>query len=411
MSTKRKIIIIVIAVLSVLLITGGVVFGLYYKNGLEKAEKTAKIIDCLPDEINDYEGYDELINEAYKSYQKLSGWQKKMVSNKRKLSYIVIAYAEYKANNLRTEMQKVTVDSVKTTTILSDIDKLYNEFDSKQRTFLSEEEKFVLENYLKVNSVIKGLNEINEDVVNKYDELSDLQKIYRSIDAEYVELVYNYDLIKEFGKQLKFLKQFIFTVSGDGYSIKAADDVVITGELVIPEIYGGKQVVAIEENAFSEQREITSIVVPDCVTSIGCGAFKGCNKLESISLPFTGNTAESNAYNAVFGFIFGYDTKTNTDFHTRNKSDSFVNKDAMSHDTAIWQYSCYNADRNWGDYKIRCYYYHIPRSLKSVIITKQTEVKTAAFNGCTMLTSITYTQGIQSKGECAFQNCTAMVNE
>lgn len=404
MSTKRKIIIIIIVVLSVILVAGGIVGGLYYKNGIEKAEKTAEIIDCLPDEINDYEGYDYLINEAYTSYQKLAGWQKKKVSNKNKLRSIVRAYAEYKADNLRAEMQKVTVDSIKTSTVLSDVVDLYNEMDSDQRNFLTEDERYVLDNYLKVNDVINGINDIYGDVVNKYGELSDLQKIYRSIDAEYVELVYNYDLIKEFGKQLEFLKQFIFTVSGDGYSIKAADDVVITGALVIPEIYSGKQVVAIEENAFSGQRELTSVEVPNSVTSIGCGAFKGCNKLESISLPFTGNSMNSSAYNAVLGYVFGY-TEVESSGQKGDKGEDFVDKTTGNVDGAVWQYSCYNGDSYRGGYLLKSYYCNIPSSLRKVTITKQTEVKTAAFNSCKNITEIKYTQGLTGIGVASFLNC------
>lgn len=36
---------------------------------------------------------------------------------------------------------------------------------------------------------------------------------------------------------------------------------------------------------------------------------------------------------------------------------------------------------------------------------KQTDIPLAAFNGCRMLTQITYTNAIHSTGDYAFQNC------
>ena len=51
---------------------------------------------------------------------------------------------------------------------------------------------------------------------------------------------------------------------------------------------------------------ITKIVVSESVVEIGSGAFKGCNSLVEITIPFVGKAATTdNAGDAVFGFIFG----------------------------------------------------------------------------------------------------------
>ena len=58
------------------------------------------------------------------------------------------------------------------------------------------------------------------------------------------------------------------------------------------------------ENDFEKFAQISSITVPDSVTSIGQAAFGGCSNLTSITLPFVG--AELNGTtNTHFGYIFG----------------------------------------------------------------------------------------------------------
>ena len=63
-------------------------------------------------------------------------------------------------------------------------------------------------------------------------------------------------------------------------------------ELVVPEKIDGKNVIHIYDWAFSTYRgsSITSIAIPDSVTSIGEGAFYYCASLANIIIP---NSVES----------------------------------------------------------------------------------------------------------------------
>ena len=56
-------------------------------------------------------------------------------------------------------------------------------------------------------------------------------------------------------------------------------------EITIPEKINGRSVTAIEMRAFSCDKEIKSVVIPDSVEYIGDRAFFGCDALESITLP------------------------------------------------------------------------------------------------------------------------------
>lgn len=407
---SKKVVKITAFVLSSLIIVSGVTCGILYKKGIDKINETSELIESLPDSVSNYDTYDDLINNAYNSYLNLSEWQKNKVSNKDKLLTIIPAYNEYKVNTLRTEMQKVNVDSVETTMVLSDIINLFDKLNSDQKALLASDETYALENYRKINDVIKGINDINEDLVNRYDDVKDVQKIYQTIATVYKNLVYNYGLVEEFEDKLAFLNLFTFEQNEAGtYSIKIKDPTTLSGKVELPAKYDGQDIVKIPDYAFENCKYVTSFIVPDSVSEIGVGAFKGCNKLEEMSLPFTGKNESSENIEAVFGWVFGYSTEYEDSNYKKASNMAFTNQKTGSVDGAVWQYSI-NAKRDgWTGSHVASYYFYIPQSLRKVTITKQTGVKTATFNGCTMLTSITYTQGIESEGECAFQNCTATI--
>ena len=97
---------------------------------------------------------------------------------------------------------------------------------------------------------------------------------------------------------------FTYTVANNQVTITGLSDEYLT-DLVIPETIEDLPVTAIKDYAFNGCSQITSITVPNSVTSIGNGAFKGTNPTK-ITLPFIGysKTASGKA-NSVFGFVFG----------------------------------------------------------------------------------------------------------
>lgn len=57
------------------------------------------------------------------------------------------------------------------------------------------------------------------------------------------------------------------------------------GDVTIPSTLGGAKVTRIDTLAFEYCSDVTSIIVPDTVTSIGMDTFRGCKKLKKITLP------------------------------------------------------------------------------------------------------------------------------
>ena len=119
----------------------------------------------------------------------------------------------------------------------------------------------------------------------------------------------------------------------------------------------------IEQNAF-QGSHLTSITIPNSVTSIGSATFNVCNDLQSITLPFIGETASTNKF---FGYIFG-------------ASSSSVNNN------------------------------FVPSSLTTVTITSGTEIPNNAFYDCEHITTINLPNTITSIGSLVFQNCSALTH-
>lgn len=181
-------------------------------------------------------------------------------------------------------------------------------------------------------------------------------------------------------------------------------------KLWVPSYIGDKPVTEIKTSAFEYKTDITKVVIPDTVTSIGKGAFKGCESIIDITLPFVGESLNATYYKAVFGYIFDF-TQQEGGKSGGTKSEVFVNIKYGDISGAVWQYTCQNYYHSYyggGSYYAGSYYYYIPSTIRKVTITKQTEIAIAAFNGCSFIESITIPTSVYSIGECSFQDCIAL---
>ena len=118
-------------------------------------------------------------------------------------------------------------------------------------------------------------------------------------------------------------------------------------EIVLPENYsGGSYVIGAE--AFYDNTSITSIVIPNSVTSIGSSAFSGCSSLTSVAIPNSVTIIEYNTF-----------------------------------------YNC--------------------SGLTSIVIPNSvTSIGNSAFDGCSGLTSIEIPNSVTSIGNSAFNNCSGL---
>ena len=139
--------------------------------------------------------------------------------------------------------------------------------------------------------------------------------------------------------------------------------------------------------AFYGNTSLTSVVIPDSVTSIAEGAFSGCSSLESITIPFVGAEAGKTAqdtYQYPLGYIFGYASYTGGMRVEQHYYDS---------STSSTKYG----------------YFYIPSSLRNVTVTGG-NILYGAFYNCSMLTSVTIGNSVTSIGDYAFSYCTGLTS-
>ena len=78
----------------------------------------------------------------------------------------------------------------------------------------------------------------------------------------------------------------LYSVSGGEATVTGVDETV-TGDVVIPAELGGYPVTAIGNEAFEYNYDITSVVIPEGVETIGKYCFCNCDWLEEIRFPST----------------------------------------------------------------------------------------------------------------------------
>ena len=106
--------------------------------------------------------------------------------------------------------------------------------------------------------------------VNKVTELTTGSYGDKTFYAKWNKIIYseglNYELLED-----------------DTYAVVGMGSCVDT-ELVIPEIYNGKPVTEIAENAFSGKRRVTEITFPETIRKVGKDAFLNCGRLSKIDI-------------------------------------------------------------------------------------------------------------------------------
>lgn len=161
----------------------------------------------------------------------------------------------------------------------------------------------------------------------------------------------------------------------------------------IPSYIGGIAVTTIPDEAFKKKTELIKVVIPDTVISIGHAVFYLCDNIEDITLPFVGsNRNDTNDISRVFGYIF-----------RQAGTENVIPKEyLMSDDDTIVSQS------HKGTTTVQ-YTYQIPKSIRKVTITQQTNIPADAFRNCDLITTIIFVSKIDNVGENAFYNCQAEI--
>jgi hypothetical protein len=170
--------------------------------------------------------------------------------------------------------------------------------------------------------------------------------------------------------------QWTYIVQNGGATITAS---TATGAVTIPSELGGYAVKQVGNDdpyyvVFGEgNNSVTSITIPNSVTSIGVAAFYGCTSLTSIIIP---NSVTSIGAAAFYGCT-SLTSIIIPNSVTSIRNNTFIDCTSLTSIT-------------------------IPNSV--------TSIGNSVFYGCTGLTSITIPNSVTSIGNSAFYGCTSLVN-
>lgn len=188
---------------------------------------------------------------------------------------------------------------------------------------------------------------------------------------------------------------------------KPGGDVVLTAGATIPDY------------TFYNCTDLTSVTIPDGITSIGDYAFSGCTGLTSVEIPDSVTSIGEHAFDGCTGLT----TVKISDNVTEIGDYAFLNcpvvsatmpasaiksvpKDYLKTVTITSGDIPSNAFRTWID----GYSYRYCTSLTSVIIAdKVTSIEREAFYGCNGLVSVTIGSGVINIGYSAFYGCSRLI--
>ena len=161
-------------------------------------------------------------------------------------------------------------------------------------------------------------------------------------------------------------------------------------DIIVPSSIGGSKVYAIVANAFTNQKSITSITLPETLEVIGKGAFTGCDNLESINIP-------KNLTN-IYSYCFpsGYDSKFKSVLISSDNlhiyGDGYLFEDYYSIKTAVFEGK-----------RIPANICRKARALEEVIICNGVEeIGETAFWECDSLKNVKLSSSVKSIGRQAF---------
>ncbi len=196
-------------------------------------------------------------------------------------------------------------------------------------------------------------------------------------------------------------KKLTYSVS-DGKATVTGYDGELKGDLIIPETLGGYPVTEIGDEAFFGRTGLTSISIPNSVTSIGERAFWDCENLSIIIVD-----ADNGAYCSVDGVLFNKD-KTELVCYPEGKGETYVIPDGV---ISIGEFAFFYCNRFTS--------VSIPNSVTSIgkyafdscaltsieIPNSVTSIGESAFGCCVELKSVIIPKSVTSIGTWGFQEC------
>lgn len=167
-------------------------------------------------------------------------------------------------------------------------------------------------------------------------------------------------------------------------SVTSIGDSAFVGCTALESITIPEGVTSIGLSMFKNCSALTAVVIPEGVTSIGASAFQGCGSLTSLTIPAAVSTIGTQAFASCYSLQSFTVAEGNSAYCSVDGV--LYNKDA----SVLIQYAVGNAQTSFA----------IPSTV--------TELRPYAFEGCTALTAITIPNTVTVIGKYAFDGCSAL---
>ena len=182
----------------------------------------------------------------------------------------------------------------------------------------------------------------------------------------------------------------------------------------------------LKDNAFKDNKSITTIVIPEGVTTIGSNAFDGCTALTNITLPDGITVIQTNAFansgltsveipasvtGVASNAFAGCSDLTTITVAAGNEKYTAAGNCLIQGTTLVLGCKNSTIPTDGSVTKIGDNAFKSCSGLTSVEIPANiTSIGANAFDGCSGLTSVKINAGVTSIGNYAFQNCTALTS-
>ena len=237
--------------------------------------------------------------------------------------------------------------------------------------------------------------------------------------------IYRYPTTTEWGQTFAGRPVDLLSNEGWGYKIANGSATILahvgtSNAVTIPNEVNGVPVLKLGNDTSSVISEkVSSITIPNSVTSIGINAFAGCTGLTSITIPNSVTTIGSGAFSGCLGLtslIIPNSVSSVGDYAFGNcisltnvvipNSVTTIGSGAFSGCLGLTSLIIPNSVSSVGDYAFgNCI------SLTNVVIPNSvTTIGSGAFSGCLGLTSLIIPSSVSSLGYNAFANCISLTN-
>ncbi len=197
----------------------------------------------------------------------------------------------------------------------------------------------------------------------------------------------------------------VYDVSGDGTYAEVIGYSGTAARIVIADTYQGLPVKTIYEYAFCQNTKITSVTIPNGVTSIGYYAFYACSSLTSVTIPDSVTTIGERAF---------FDCSRLTSVNITNiaawcqiyfvnfySSPLYYAENLYLNGTLVTDLVIPDGVTSIGSYAFQ----HCNNLTSVVIPDSVTTIGSSAFQSCSSLTSLTIGNSVTTIGSSAFQSC------